>query len=131
APDGAVAAFTRSLALTAGDESGTFRASLYALRAEAQRRLGRSAEAEDDVRNALSELRAEESRILEHRQTGQGEQLWSAYFSRFRDTYHLLIRQLIEEHRLNEAFDYAERARAFEPLDLIGKLDVAPQIFRD
>src|SRR5262249_20606103 len=37
-------------------------------------------------------------------------------------TYHALIRQLIEEGRGAEAFQYADRARAFEPLNLALKL---------
>jgi CHAT domain-containing protein len=130
APGGAVTSFTRALALTAGDEFRTFRAALLAQRAEAQRRAGRSPEAEKDLRAALGELQMEESSVLEHRRRGEGEELWSSYFSRFQETYQRLIRQLVDEHRADEAFAYAERSRAFEPLNLIGQLDVLPQAFR-
>jgi CHAT domain-containing protein len=130
-PRQAVAAFTRALSLTADDEFRTFRAALFAQRAEAQHRAGHTAETESDLRAALAELRAEESGILANRKRGQGEELWSSYFSRFRETYQLLIRQLIEEGRPDEAFAFAERARASEPLSLIGQLEVAPRAFHD
>jgi len=111
-------AFTQALRLT-GTEFLTFRASLFAQRADAMRRAGRNADAEADLKAAVAELGEEEKRILERRKRGTNEELWSAYFSRFRETYSNLIRQLLEEGRAGEAFDYAERARAFEPLNLV------------
>jgi CHAT domain-containing protein len=65
--------------------------------------------------------------MLEHRKRGEGEALWSSYFSRFPETYQFLIRQLIEEGRTKEAFDHAERERAFEPLYLAS--EIAPKDF--
>lgn len=127
---GAAQAFTRSLDLAAVDEYHTFRAALLAQRADAQRRAGRAADAESDLRAALAELRTEEKLVLAHREQGSGEDIWSSYFSRAQETYRLLIRQLVEEHRAEEAFLYAEKARAFEPLDLIRRLDALPPAFR-
>ncbi len=127
-PERAVVAFTNAFKRTS-PEYRTYRAALLAERAKAERKLGRGAEADRDLRAALSELNAEETAILEHRERGKGEELWSSYFSRFQETYRLLIQQTIDAHP-SEAFAYAERARAFEPLDLILHLDVVPQAFR-
>ena len=130
-PQQSVAAFTKALELSKGDEFTTQRAWLFAQRAEAQKRAGNMPEFESDLRDALKELHAEEARILAGRERGAGEAIWSSYFSRFQETYRLLIRQLTEQRRHAEAFAYAERARAFEPLDLILRLDVTPRTFRD
>lgn len=130
-PDRAVAAFDEALQLAAGSEYRTFGAALLAQRAEAQRRAGRRAEAERDLRDALAELRKEEEQILEERRRGQHEDIWGRYFSRFQDAYHSLIRQLVDEGRHEEAFLYAERSRAFEPLDLILELPFVPGAFRE
>ncbi len=128
-PNRAVAAF--GAALTGNVEYATFRAALLAQRAEAQRRAGRPVEAERDLRAALAELRDEEARILRERKRGQREDIWSRYFSRFQETYHRLITQLIDEARFEEAFSYAERARGFEPLNLILQLAFVPKAFRE
>lgn len=130
-PNRAAVAFNEALALTADSEYRTFRAALLAQRAEAQRRAGRHAEAENDLRSALAELRAEEEDILASRRRGERENIWSSYFSRFQETYHRLIRQLVDAGRHEEAFRYAERARAFEPLNLILQLSFVPKAFRE
>ena len=130
-PMRAVDAFSKALLLAAPDEYRTFRAVLLAQRAEAYHRLRREAAAEHDLRAALSELRVEEIEILAHRRRGRDEYLWSPYFSRFQETYDRLIRMLAEEHRFKEAFSYAEKARAFEPLNLVLQLGALPAAFRD
>jgi CHAT domain-containing protein len=130
-PNRAVAAFNEAFDLAADSEYRTFRAALLAQRAEAQRRAGRQAEAENDLRSALAELRAEEEDILASRRRGERENLWSSYFSRFQETYHRLIQQLVDAGRHEEAFRYAERARAFEPLNLILQLAFVPKAFRE
>jgi CHAT domain-containing protein len=130
-PTRAVAAFDQAFALAAASEYGTFRAALLAQRAEAQRRAGRRTEAERDLRAALDELHAEEARSLLSRHRGEGEDIWGRYFSRFRETYHRLIRQLVDERRHEEAFRYSERSRAFEPLNLILQLPFVPEAFRE
>ena len=119
-PTRSVAAFTEALRL-AGTEFLTFRASLLVQRAEAQRRAGRNADAEGDLKASLDALHAEEARVLEHRERGQDEDLWISYFSRFQETYQLLIRQLVAEGQNEKAFAYAERERAYEPLNLVSK----------
>jgi CHAT domain-containing protein len=130
-PQRAVEAFSRALSLAAPGEYRTYRAVLLAQRAETYHELHRNAEAERDFRAALSELRTEETEILAHRARGRGEELWSPYFSRFQETYDRLIRLLAEEHRDQEAFGYAEKARAFEPLNLVLQLGALPDAFRD
>lgn len=129
-PSRAIDEFNHAISAATDTEYATFRALLHAERAEAFRRLGRHAEEEADRREALRELHAEEEQLLSHRKAGQGDDFWNSYFSRFRDTYDLLIRQLIGDRRLEEAFQYAERARAYEPLDLVRKLPSAPAAFR-
>jgi CHAT domain-containing protein len=125
-PTGAIAAFSAALQ-QARPESRTYRASLLAQRADAQRRAGRPDAAENDLRAALDELQAEQLYMLEHRKRGEAEGLWSSYFSRFGEAYQTLIRQLADDGRTAEAFDYAENARAFEPLYLIS--EVVPKDF--
>jgi CHAT domain-containing protein len=120
-PAGAIAAFTGALQ-QASMESRTYRASLLAQRAEAQRRAGRPDAAEEDLRAALKELRTEQLYMLEHRKRGEAEAMWSSYFSRFGEAYQRLIRQLVDDGRTEEAFDYAEQARAFEPLYLVSEM---------
>ena len=129
-PNRAVASFTAALTRVPQDELRTLRASLYAERAEASQQAGRDEDAQRDLENALRELRAEESKILAHRRPGEGEPYWSVYFNRFRDTYDRLIRQLVDRGQWETAFDYAERSRAYEPLNLILQRGVAPESFR-
>jgi CHAT domain-containing protein len=126
----AIEAFTRALNRSEASEYRTYRAGLLAQRAAACRRAGRHNEAERDLRVALDELRIEESRILERRKRGENDDVWSPYFSRFRETYELLIRHLIERQQPAEAFAIAERARAFEPLNLVLQLQDVPETFR-
>jgi CHAT domain-containing protein len=120
-PGGAIAAFSDALQ-QASTESRTYRASLLAQRADAQRRAGRMDAAEADLRAALRELRAEQLYMLDHRKRGEAESMWSSYFSRFGEAYQTLIRQLVENGQTKDAFDYAEQARAFEPLYLVSEI---------
>jgi CHAT domain-containing protein len=113
----AIAAFTTAISLT-DSGFGSFRASLLAERAKAYLLARRRAEAEADLRTALSELRIEQTNILAHRQPGSHEEIWSSYFLRFQDTYRSLIQQLIDDEQPVDAFRYAEEARGFEPLHL-------------
>jgi CHAT domain-containing protein len=129
-PNQAVAAFSRGLALTPQGVLTTFRANVLVQRAMAQRKLTHDREADDDLHAALDELHAEEHRILENRDRGSDESSWEAYFSRFQDTYRLLIRQEVEEKQPDAAFATAERARAFEPLNLLLQTNVVPSAFR-
>lgn len=126
-PKRAIDAFTAALDIIPPNEVRTFRASLYSERAEAKQRAGMDGEA--DLEKALRELRSEEAKLLERRRSGEGEELWSGYFSRFDDTYDRLIRHLMDGGEWQRAFDYKERSQAFEPLDLILQNRVAPESF--
>jgi CHAT domain-containing protein len=128
-PQRAIATFTQALTLSTPGEYLSFRANLLVQRAAAYRKAGDKVGAERDWRAAIDELRAEETEILKGRRQGQGEALWTAYFSRFQETYQRLIGQLAEEGRPAEAFAYAEKARAFEPLNLMLQLDLVPMAF--
>lgn len=129
-PARAVAALTEAVALTSGTADKTFHAQLLARRADAYQRLGQDAQAAADRRNALDELHREEERLLAERTRGRSDDLWNSYFSRFQETYDLLVRQLIADRNIEEAFRYADRARAFEVVDLVRKLPTAPAAFR-
>jgi CHAT domain-containing protein len=128
APRRAIAAFSEALSQSA-NSFRTYRATLLVQRAEAYRQIGDTKAAEKDLEQAIAELRVEEAGILERRKRGQREELWSAYFSRFQDAYQLLIRLLATEGRPAEAFQYAERARAFEPLNLVLQMHQEPRTF--
>lgn len=129
-PTASIRAFTRALTSSEGSEYLSFRAGLFAQRAEAQRMMRNPGAAEADLRLALDELHKEETGILQHRRRGSGEEFWSPYFSRFQPTYHRLMRLLADERRIGEAFAIAERARAFEPLNLLRQLPDLPSDFR-
>lgn len=126
----AIRAFNQALDFAGGEEYRTFRATLLTERADAYRAAKRYEEEERDLTTALDELHAEERDLLEHRRRGNAEAVWTSYFGRFRKTYDRLILRKIEQGRTAEAFAYAERARAFEPLDLVMHLDLAPKEFR-
>jgi tetratricopeptide (TPR) repeat protein len=127
-PEEAVAAFSRALHIA--NPYQTFHASLLAELAEARQRAGQAPQAERDLRHALDELRAEEKQVLITRRRGSDEKLWSRYFDRAEEGYRMLVRQLVERHRQADAFDAAERARAFEPLHLVMESGAAPPAFR-
>jgi CHAT domain-containing protein len=127
-PERAVEKFTRAINLAEKDYA-SFRVNLYAERADAYRRLNRFRDAENDMEEALGQLHDEEEKLLQDR-THARDDLWPAYFSRFQETYDLLIRQLIGEGQIEKAFLHAERSRAYEPLDLVRKLPTAPPAFR-
>jgi len=128
-PAQAIEAFTRALEGTRQGELHAYSAWLYAQRAEARRRM--KGDPEPDLLAALQELRVEESANLATRKRGEGEELWSAYFSRFHEPYQRLIRHYIDKGRLADAFRIAERARAYEPLHLVLQSPDAPTAFRD
>jgi CHAT domain-containing protein len=126
-PAGAAAKLTRAIEHGAGHLYGTYRANLYIQRAEANRLAKQDSEV--DLEHALEELHKEEKAILDRRQRGELERVWSAYFARFRDTYELLVEQYVTRNRVRDAFKYAERVRAYEPLALILQGESVPQAF--
>lgn len=121
----AIEQFTRAIALTEPARRSDL-ARLHTQRAVAHRSAGRHAAARADMENALRLVQAEEKAVVRD-DPGTGEPIWSGYFSRFEDTYALLIRQLVDEGKSEEAFLHAERARGFEPLHRILRLPHTPE----
>jgi CHAT domain-containing protein len=127
----AVTMYTDAINAIPPDELRTMRASLFAQRADANRRLDRVVETERDLKSALRELEAEQNALLSARTRSDDKTHdWIRYFARFNDVYQQLIDVLVQGKRYGEAFAYAERAHAAEPLDLLRKLDDAPPEFR-
>lgn len=107
-------------------------ASLLLQRANLHRLERNRAAALEDLRNAVSMLRREEEAMLNARARLEphSEKLWTAFFSRHQEAYRRLIRHLVEDGNDTEAFEYAEKARAFEPLHLILQRKDLPSAFR-
>jgi CHAT domain-containing protein len=130
APQNAVKSFAKALETAQGDEFSSYRIVLQARLAQARFLTGDRVAGERDLGTALQQLRQEQSEVLSSPDAQRVEGEWSSYFARFQETYHILIRQLVEQGRDREAFAYAEEARAFEPLNLIRRLGSAPPAFR-
>jgi CHAT domain-containing protein len=127
-PHRGAAALTTAIHDSEGTEYLSYRALLLIERARALQAARRPADAERDLKTAMDLLREEERAQLAARPAS--DEYWAPYFSRFTDAYELLIHQLVVENRPDEAFQYAERERAFEPVDLILKLPNVPPEFR-
>lgn len=126
-PRPAIDALAAALELLPRDEYLGYRARLLVERAAAYRAAaedeGGSAELErravEDVAAGLAAIDEEWERVLDRRQRGKDEDVWSSYFEQPRKTFELMIRLLSDEGRHSEAFDYSERARARDLLDLV------------
>jgi CHAT domain-containing protein len=129
-PKRAIEAFTEALTLSGATRYRTFQSILLARRAEAYQIAGQEAAAENDLVAAIHELNVEEADLLAGRRRGEGEALWTGYFSRFQETYDRLISLLLARGRTRDAFGYAEKSRAFEPLSLVLELPVADRTLR-
>lgn len=125
----AIAALSAGIDYAARTHFSSLTASLLVQRAEQQAMAGNTGAELDDLRAALRALRREEQAMLgTQRSRPNAELMWSAYFGRYQQTYRRLIQRLVERGEDAEAFDYAEKARAFEPLHLIlGRDDVPPE----
>lgn len=124
APHTAVDAFTSALGYAARDEFLTFRARLFAQLAEAKSHAGYApADVKRDLTESVKVLEQEEQYVLERRQRGENEILWTPYFSRFEDTYQRLIQVSIDTGDDAGAFEIAERRRAVELRDLLDRFD--------
>jgi len=128
----AIAKLTQAIDLASSTYYQTLTASLRLQRAELYRLDGNRLAAEEDLRRAIATLRDEEKTALNHPadRGNQVERLWSAYFSRPQEAYRQLIRARIEDGARDEAFDFAEKARAYEPLHLVLQRKDLPAEFR-
>jgi CHAT domain-containing protein len=129
----AIAKLSEAIRLASATYYQTLTASLHLQRAELYRRDGNRVAAAEDLRRAIASLRAEEKAALSHKVAppSLAELLWSAYFSRSQEAYRRLIRHRVEDGANAEAFEYAEKARAYEPLHLVLQRKDLPAEFRD
>ncbi len=111
----------------------TLIASLRLQRAELYRLEGNRAAAAEDLKIAIQVLRDEEKAALKANRAPKSavEELWSAYFSRSQEAYRRIIRLYVEDGAAAEAFEYAEKARAYEPLQLVLQRPDLPRSFRE
>ncbi|HEX8407359.1 MAG TPA: CHAT domain-containing protein [Thermoanaerobaculia bacterium] len=128
-PAGAHVAFTRALEQTKPGEMHTRRAWLLAQRGEACRLM--KIDPEKDLLAAIQELETEHDSNLASRKRGEGEPFWSTYFSRFPEPHERLIRYYADKGRGEDAFGIAERASAYEPLQLVLQLPDVPKAFHE
>jgi CHAT domain-containing protein len=121
-PASSVLAFTSAISAAAENEFLTFRARLFAQRAEAKQLAGYSADQiKADLLQALHIIEQEERSVLDQRVLGSHERLWVSYFSRFQDTYQRLIELYIKTGEGQRAFEIAERARTIELKNLLSR----------
>lgn len=129
-PKAAAASFSAALDKLPVSGSALLRSSLLASRAEAYAAIGDQKQAEIDLRHAIDVLRTEENIQLSGRRRGDTEEVWSGgYFARSRSSYQRLIAALVTKGRPWEAFVYAERSKALDPLNLVRGLAFAPHRF--
>jgi len=129
----AIEKLSEAIQLASATYYQTLTASLRLQRAELYRLNGNQRAAADDLQRAIATLRDEEKAALDHKseRPSQAERLWSAYFSRSQEAYRRLIRQRMEDGAAVEAFEYAEKARGYEPLHLVLQRTDLPAEFRD
>jgi CHAT domain-containing protein/tetratricopeptide (TPR) repeat protein len=129
----AIEKLSEAIRLASATYYQTLTASLRLQRAELYRLDGNRQAATVDLQGAIAMLRKEEKTALEHKsgQPSRAERLWSAYFSRSQEAYRRLIRLRVEDGAAEEAFEYAEKARGYEPLHLVLQRNDLPAEFRD
>jgi CHAT domain-containing protein len=128
----AIERLSEAIRLASATYYQTLTASLHLQRAELYRLDGNARAAAVDLERAIAMLRAEEKAALDHKTapTSLSERLWSSYFSRSQEAYRRLIRQRFESGADADAFEYAEKARAYEPLHLVLQRNDLPAEFR-
>lgn len=130
----AIALLDEAIDHAAHTHYSTLLASLLIQRADLYRLGGQRQRAVLDLERAIEALRDEEQATLTGGSIPQSERIWSAYFSRYQETYRQLIALLIEDttnpHADADAFAYAEKARAYEPLHRVLQRDDVPADFR-
>ncbi|HYC60675.1 MAG TPA: CHAT domain-containing protein [Thermoanaerobaculia bacterium] len=134
----AIDALSRGVDLAAQTSFLSLAASLRIQRAELYRLDGNHAAAAEDLESAVASLRTEEKAALESRaqrprspERGFDERLWSAVFARAQKAYRSLIDLHVAAGDDVKAFEYAEKARGYEPLQRILERDDLPDSFRD
>ena len=121
-PREAIKEFDEAIRLAEGQYS-TYRAALYFKRAAVRR-------TDDDIATALEILRSEARKLVDPRNRGAYEELWTPYFSRFKEIRHQMIQGRIDAGDVEGAFLDAELARALEPMQLLLRSQSVPPGFR-
>lgn len=127
----ALALLTEAIEHASATHYLTLSASLLTQRADLHRINGQRSAAVSDLRRAIAALRQEERKMLSHHAENEIERIWSAYFARYQEAYRQLIALLVEDGADAEAFAYAEKARAYEPLHRVLQRDDVPDAFRE
>jgi CHAT domain-containing protein len=128
----AIARLSEAIELASATYYQTLTASLHLQRAELYRLDGNRAAAAEDLKRAIAILRDEEKAALNHKSGSPSfaERLWSPYFSRSQEAYRGLIKHYVEDGADADAFEYAEKARGYEPLHLVLQRKDVPVEFR-
>jgi len=127
----AIAALTEAIELGDDTRYRELVASFLMQRADLHRLDGDHAAMTADLERVAALLREEEVAALTSGDEKEAELLWSAYFARGQDVYRRLIQRHVEDGSDAKAFDYAEKARAYEPLHLLLQRNALPDAFRD
>jgi len=129
----AIAKLSEAINLASRTYYQSLTATLQLERANMYRLSGDPAAATADLLRAIATLRDEEKAALDPQtlRADTAERLWSPFFARSQEAYRQLIRLYVEEGADAEAFKYAERARAYEPLHLLLQRKDLPSEFRN
>lgn len=126
----AIGFLTEAIAHASATQYLTLTASLLTARAELFRRNGQRAAAVADLERTITILRAEEQGMLEGNIGSETDRIWPAYFARYQDAYRQLIALRMGDGAAADGFEYAEKARAYEPLHRILQRQDVPERFR-
>jgi CHAT domain-containing protein len=127
----AIHLLTGAIQLAANAHYGSLIASLLTQRARLYRLEGQARESVADLEAAIALLREEErAAVKSQEKLTESERLWSALFSRSQEAYRELVQHHVEQNADAIAFGYAEKARAYEPLQLLLKRTDLPAEFR-
>ena len=127
----AIAVLTGAIQLASRTHYRSLIASLLTQRARLYRLEGQTSASINDLEAAIRLLREEErAAVKTQAPPSESERLWSALFSRSQEAYRELVHHYVEQGADAVAFGYAEKARAYEPLQLLLKRADLPDEFR-
>ncbi len=127
----AIAAMSEAIQLVGDTRYRALVASFLMQRADLYRLEGNRSAMTADLESVVATLRAQEGVAVRSGQEKEAGLLWSAYFSRGQEVYRRLIQLYVEDGADAKAFDYAEKARAYEPLHLLLQRNELPDVFRN
>lgn len=121
-PQRAVLAFNEARTLFQGVHYQAQLAETHLERAIAYQNLGDVKRATEDLEAALGAVEDEWQNTLAGRERGADEELWPAYFDDRQSVFDRLLLLLVDQGRIVRGFEYAEKARARDLLDLASYL---------